>query len=37
MSTGLTIHGLQGDVTVGQVLPLTPPLVQIQVFLHVQG
>ena len=31
MTTGLTIHGLQGLVTADQVLPLTPPLVQVRV------
>ena len=37
MATRLTIHGLQGNVTAGQVLPLTPPLVQLRVGVHVQG
>ena len=37
MATRLTIHGLQGNVTAGQVLPLTPPLVQLRVGVHEQG
>ena len=37
MATGLTIQGLQGLVTADQVLPLTPPLVQVGVGVHVQG
>ena len=37
MATRLTIHGLQGNVTAGQVHPLTPPLVQVRVGVHVQG
>ena len=37
MATGLTIQGLQRLVTADQVLPLTPPLVQVGVGVHVQG
>ena len=37
MGTGMSIHGLQGHVTAGQVLPLTPPLVEVRVHVHVQG
>ena len=37
MATGLTIQGLQGLVAANQVFPLTPPLMQVRVGVHVQG